>query len=191
MKWKNQIGTLIAAAVLVGNAYASTNIPETTAGDLTIHLGANPGADDVYSVLHTTLGSFVDTYTFSVSNTASATAAYGTLALPNLYGITATSFNLYRSGGTLVSAGTITTSSLSTSAGLISTTGLTNGSYYYQFSGSVIGDKGGAYQFSQITEPVPEPSTYALTVIGLCAVGYAVVRQRRKFVPQTGLAPAA
>ena len=189
MRRKILFGALMAAA-LIGSAHASNNIPETTAGNLVINLGINPNANDVYSVLHTTIGSFSDIYAFAVSSTSSATAAYGTLALPSLYGISATSFNLYQSNGTLVSAGTITTSSLNTSAGLISAQGLATGSYYYQINGVVTGSNGGAYQFSQITAPVPEPSTYALTLMGLCGVGYAVAR-RRRFMPQATFMMAA
>jgi PEP-CTERM motif len=190
MKRNVKLCTLVAALVLVGNAHAA-NIPETVAGNLMVSLGTNPHADDVYSVLHTSFGNFVDTYTFSVSNTSTAVSAYGTLELPSLYGMTVSSFNLYTSGGSLVSAGTITTSSPNSSAGLISTSGLANGAYYYELSGSVTGTEGGAYQFSQITAPVPEPSTYALMFMGLTAVGYAVMRQRHKLARQTGFPLAA
>jgi hypothetical protein len=191
MKRNIKFCTAVAALVLVGNVHAATNIPETVAGDLMVNLGINPTAEDVYSVLHTSVGSFVDTYTFSVSNTATAVAAYGTLLLPTLYGMTVSAFNLYTSGGSLVSTGTLTTSVLGTSAGLISTPSLSNGSYYYQLSGTVTGSEGGAYQFSQITAAVPEPSTYALMFMGLSAVGYGVMRRRRKLTSQTSFPLAA
>lgn len=181
MKRNVKFCTVVAALVLVGNVHAATNIPETVAGNLMVNLEINPTAEDVYSVLHTSLGSFVDTYTFSKSSTSSAVAAHGTLALPSLYGMTASALNRYTSGGSLLSAGAITTSVLGTSADLISTPSLSNGSYYYQLSRSVTGREGGG---CQITAAVPEPSTYALMFMGLSAVGYAVMRRRRKLASQ-------
>jgi len=193
MRRKFKIGTLLATGLLVANVHATTNIPETVAGNLTVNLGVDPSAADVYSVVHTTKGAFTDVYDFAVASSSlrNSVASYASLSLTSLLGITNPTFGLYTSGGVLVQAGSVTSIGLNQSIGTISKTGLAGGSYYYQFAGVSVGHNGGAYQFAQVISPVPEPSTYALMLMGLCAIGYAVVRQQRGATPQMGLELAA
>jgi PEP-CTERM motif len=187
MKGKTKVGALLVAGMLIGNAYGQVvNLSFT--GNGTYNLGTDPSTPITYAVNHPNTGLFTDTYDFSITGHPKANASYTALDLTNLLGITASSFNLYTSGGTLINTGTLTGGG---SAGTIGVSGLTNGSYYYQLAGDVTGSHGGSYLFAQVTAPVPEPSTYALMFMGLCAVGYAVVRQRRRFMPQMGLGLAA
>ncbi|MDC8773920.1 FxDxF family PEP-CTERM protein [Roseateles albus] len=61
-------------------------------------------------------------------------------------------------------------------------TGLTAGHYTLNISGKAIGSLGGSYGgvIEAMTAPVPEPTTYALLLAGLGAVGF--VARRRKSV---------
>ncbi|MFN4063761.1 MAG: FxDxF family PEP-CTERM protein [Parazoarcus communis] len=55
----------------------------------------------------------------------------------------------------------------------------TPGSWFFTVSGKATGTMGGAYSFAVVTQPVPEPETYAMLLAGLGLVG-AVARRRMK-----------
>ena len=185
MKRYLRIGTTIAAGLLAANlAHATpTNIAETTGGNLTVNLGYNPTADDVYSVLQTNQGAFTDIFQFRLTEagpTTTADASYASLQLLDLYGLSNATFGLYTSNNVLIQSGTITPLGVAQSVGTLDSGPLANGSYYYKLTGDSIGASGAAYQFTQTVNPVPEPSTYALMLLGLLGIGYVGVRQARK-----------
>lgn len=55
----------------------------------------------------------------------------------------------------------------------------TPGTWFFTVSGVATGSQGGAYSFAAVTQPVPEPETYAMLLAGLGLVG-AVARRRMK-----------
>jgi hypothetical protein len=188
MKPYMKLGVLLAAGVMFGSAHA-TEYNVITSTNLTESLGVNPGAGDLYTVLHTNSGAFRDIYDFSVTKPSSADAAYSSLAFLTVFNLTPTSFNLYNQAGTLIKTGSLSGIPGGT-AGVLSASKLAVGAYYYAFAGTVTGSAGGSYMFSQkTTAPVPEPSTYALMLMGLLGIGYAV-RQKKRWLPQSGMAMA-
>jgi hypothetical protein len=187
MKPYMKFGVLLAAGVMFGSAHAAEyNISTST--NLTEDLGVNPPAGDLYSVLHTNSGAFSDIYEFSVTKPSSADAAYASLAFLTVFNLTPTSFNLYNQSGTLIKKGSLSAIPGGT-AGVLAANKLAVGSYYYAFTGKVTGSAGGSYMFSEKTAPVPEPSTYALMLMGLLGIGYAI-RQKKRLLPQSGPAMA-
>jgi hypothetical protein len=187
MKLYLKIGVLLTAGAMFGSVHANEfNI--ATASNLSINLGVNPGPGDLYSVLHTNQGNFNDIYQFSVTKPSSADAAYASLAFLTIYNLSPTSFNLYSQSGALIRTGSLAAIPGGT-AGVLSASRLSTGSYYYAFTGTVVGSSGGSYMLSQTTAPVPEPSTYALMLMGLLGVGYAV-RHKKRWLPQPATAMA-
>jgi len=187
MKPYIRFGVLLAAGVMFGSAHAAVyNISTST--NLTVDLGVNPAAGDLYSVLHTNSGAFSDIYQFSVTKPSSADAAYASLAFLTVFNLNPTSFNLYTKSGTLLQAGTLSAIPGGT-ASVLSASNLAVGNYYYAFAGKVTGSSGGSYMFSEKTAPVPEPSTYALMLMGFLGVGCAV-RQKKRWLPQSDTAMA-
>jgi hypothetical protein len=189
MKPYMKFGVLLAAGVMFGSAHAA-QIFESTSGNLDVNLGADPTAGDLYWVLHTNgvNQSFTDMFDFSVTKQSTANAAYSSLAFLTVYNLVPTSFNLYNQFGTLIKKGSVSSVAGGT-AGVLSDNNLAVGNYYYAFAGKVTGTDGGSYQFSEKTAPVPEPSTYALMLMGLLGVGYAI-RQKKRWLPQSGTAMA-
>ena len=55
---------------------------------------------------------------------------------------------------------------------------LSAGDYYYQITGTVMGNKGGGYQLFSEVSPVPEPETYAMLMVGLSLVGFMARRRK-------------
>jgi hypothetical protein len=183
MKRYLRIGTTIAAGLLAANVAHATLYSETTAGNLTVNLGYNPAVANDYAVLHTNDGAFTDIFQFRLTEagpSTTASASYASLKLLNLYNLTNATFGLYTSTGTLVQSGNITALGAGQSVGTITSGPLDNGSYYYKLTGDSVGSAGASYLFTQTVNPVPEPSTYALMLLGLLGIGYVGVRQARK-----------
>jgi hypothetical protein len=182
MKRYKQLGTMLAAGLLAANVHATT-IPETIAGDLAVNLGYNPNIANIYAVTHLNLGDFTDIFKFRLTlggPSSTANASYASLKLVDIFGLSNATFGLYNDSNVLIQAGTITPIGINQSTGVLSSVSLTNGNYYYKITGDSVGTLGSAYLFAQIVNPCPEPSTYALMLIGLLGLGYVGMRQARK-----------
>jgi len=197
MKRYMQFGTLLATGLFVAGAHA-TNVTENVTGNLTVNLGYNPNNTPIYTVSDTAQGNFTDIFKFDLTEAGPSTAAnasYSELSLLNIYNITNATFGLYTASGTLVDSGSLTTIPItpgtSESVSGIQSGALTNGKYYYKITGDSVGTSGSSYQFSQVVNPVPEPSTYALMLMGMLGLGYVAVRQARKSAPMMGMGMAA
>ena len=197
MKRYLQFGTLLAAGLFVAGAHAA-NIVENVTGNITVDLGFNPTHTPIYTVSNSSQGNFTDIFKFDLTEagpTTAANASYSELSLLNIYGITDATFGLYTNSGTLVESGLVNnipiTPGTTESVSGIQSGPLTDGRYYYKITGDSVGSSGSSYQFSQVVNPVPEPSTYAMMVMGMLGLGYVAYRQARKVAPQLGMGMAA
>ena len=164
MKFK--LAMLAAASVFVFNANATTT-----------DWGAH-GPLEVAAAI-TPVGSFEDSYLFSLASAASVFSTAVSNNLTNVLGLTGGNVVLFRETGAVDAAvGSFAfndvTGSISHSFGA-----LAGGDYYYQVSGTGTGSAGGFYTLSSTVTPVPEPETYALMLAGLGAMGF-VARRRRQ-----------
>jgi len=197
MKRFMQVGALLATGLFVVGAHATNTVVEDVTGNLTVNLGYNPANTPIYTVSDSSQGTFTDIFKFDLTEagpTTSANASYSELSLTNIYGITNATFGLYTASGTLVDSGTISSipiaSGTSEQVSGISSGALANGKYYYKITGDSVGTSGSSYQFSQVVNPVPEPSTYALMLMGMLGLGYVAFRQARKSAPTLGMSMA-
>lgn len=134
---------------------------------------------EVAAALHDEgVGSFTDTYTFSIpgmSDVASTTVANNLLTV---LGLDNGQVSLFREAGA--------TDDLIGSYKFDGTTGntwhtmmgLAAGDYYYQVTGDTTGSVGGFYSITSTVTPVPEPETYAMLLAGLGVVG-SLYRRRK------------
>lgn len=116
------------------------------------------------SALTQVMGSFFDTYTFSLSGLSSV-ETYLTNVLPST-SLTG-SFALYSTTG-LVAEGSFSSPITAT---------LAAGDYSYLVFGTS-GASTGYYSLASTVTPVPEPETYALFLAGLGAIGFLTARRR-------------
>ena len=52
--------------------------------------------------------------------------------------------------------------------------------YSYRLTGTIVGAPSGAYTFTAVAAPIPEPETYALMLAGLGIVGFVAARRRNR-----------
>ena len=163
MKFK--LAMLAAASMFVFNANGTTT-----------DWGAH-GPLEVAAAI-TPVGSFEDSYLFSLASAASVFSTAVSNNLTNVLGLTGGNVVLFRETGAVDAAvGSFAfndvTGSISHSFGA-----LAGGDYYYLVSGTGTGSAGGFYTLSSTVTPVPEPESYALMLSGLGAIGF-VARRRR------------
>jgi PEP-CTERM motif len=158
----------IAAALLAGSASAMA---------VTYNIGTMPIAPTVYNnAASVPVGSFSDRYDFMfpvLGSTASASAV--SIQLAGLLDIRNLMVELFDSSNTLLASGA---PGMSSSVSNIALTGGSN--YYYMVTGTATGLVGGAYAFIASASAVPEPSTYAMMIAGIGAVGFLALRRRQR-----------
>ncbi|MCE2915684.1 MAG: FxDxF family PEP-CTERM protein [Rubrivivax sp.] len=160
---------IAAAVALVAGSASSMAV--------TYNIGTMPLAPLVYSnTASVALGSFSDTYNFvfpMLGDQASASAV--SIQLQGLLDIRNLTVSLFDSGNTLIASGTPGTSSSVNNVTLVG-----GSSYYYTVTGTATGLVGGAYAFIASASPIPEPSTYAMMIAGIGAVGFLAMRRRQR-----------
>jgi len=162
----------VAMAIAATSAFAD---------DQVFSIGAVPTApSDYYQQVSHVIGSFTDTFTFSVASgslysTANVLMVANTVPKatnPYSSDISNLSYSVYEG-----------TEKLGTySAGLTTfETSLSAGSYSILVTGTADGTHGGTYGLDLTTAtPMPEPSTYAMMLGGLGLVGFIARRRRTK-----------
>lgn len=157
-------GALIIVAACA-NADVTYNIGTLDAAPYSI---ANPYVNNA-----SVLGSFLDTYNFSLDNTNYVSGGISQLTLSlgayDVLNIDGLALDLFNASNTWV-AGV-------TGAGQITST-LTNGSYHVNISGIANGSAGGNYTFAAVAQPVPEPDGWKMLVAGLALTGFMAFRSR-------------
>jgi hypothetical protein len=123
------------------------------------------------------IGSFLDTYNFSLSNVSNVSGSVNQLTLSlgafNVLNIDNIGLNLFDSSNNwligLSGAGQVTSI-------------LNSGNYYATVFGTANGSAGGNYTFSTVAQPIPEPDSWMLMLAGLvAATGFTVLRRRGVF----------
>lgn len=159
-------GALLISSALTATAFAANVNVTATAGVLN-NLGGAGYTSNTFSYQNGQ--SFVDTVLFDLSapsrvylDIASTTSA--------LKGLTFTQIQLSPGNETITPAAG---SPLS-----FSFDNLQAGTYAFTLTGRATGTLGGSYHFDLYTQPVPEPTTIALTLSGLVLVG-ALARRKR------------
>lgn len=123
-------------------------------------------------------GSISDTFTFTVGNGASLVSSAVQLGSPGVLNIENGVVKLYREQG--IEDALLGSYSFDGTTGTVfHTFDLTSaGTYYYQVVGEATGSFGGYYSISSAAA-VPEPTSLALTLVGLATAG-AIYRRRAR-----------
>lgn len=183
---------LLSASFAAQSAFADTltktsavNLVSDTEGGFNAHFGDNFAS--------TTVGnSFIDKYTFTLSNdfdsAASVTSSYlssQTVKDLNITGFSMVQYNPLTNaviqtftGANITDPGVNQTDNWSLTA-----MGLKAGNYYIEVDGKVIGNGGGSYGSDLTISPtmaaaVPEPATYGMLLGGLGLIGFIARRKK-------------
>lgn len=181
--------TLVALALagVFSSAQAATISLE--GDDFPYDLGANPTDENAYSVTHG-VGSFVDVFTFTLTEAVSDTISSAvSLFLPAIGGGDPSSYEIDNgtltlfadtdsngAGGADVNLGSV---NWGDSNGVLAVNNVDAGAYYWAVAGDAVGSKGGVYLFSANTAPIPEPETYAMMLAGLGMLGFMGKRRMK------------
>ncbi|MCE7913847.1 MAG: PEP-CTERM sorting domain-containing protein [Nitrosomonas sp. PRO4] len=134
-----------------------------------------------FAVFHSAVGhTFEHEYLFSLGSSVNALATAVTNDFANIFNIAGGKVELFKSNGDNdftndTSIGSFAFDSTAT-GGIFNA--LTSGDYYYQVTGSVVGNYGGGYQMFSNVSPVPEPETYAMLLAGLGLIGFSLRRRQ-------------
>jgi hypothetical protein len=172
MKTTKLINTLLGGALLICavSAYADATY-NIGILDAAPYSTANPYINNA-----SILGTFLDTYNFSLNNNNVVTGSVSQLTLSlgayNVLNINGLALNLFDASNSWL-AGV-------TGAGQITDT-LLNGIYHVNISGTTNGLSGGNYTFAAVAQPVPEPGSWAMLLAGLVVTGVIAIRRRSVF----------
>ena len=183
------LSTAVAAAapaevVTASTSFGALSLPFTNGFNQTLSPLQTP---------YTTADYFVSDYGFSISSIGSFSSAVVTFNLGTILGLSDLSFNLLSGtpwAGALPTAlsaaqitsrnGSILASSWSSGgAQVINPMTLSTGDYTVQVRGRVTGQFGGSYGGVLNVAAVPEPSAFALALVGLGLLGFATRRAKR------------
>jgi hypothetical protein len=179
--------TLVALALAGAFSSAQAATISLTDGDFPYDLGANPTDENAYSVTHG-VGSFMDIFTFSLTDLSDTISSAVSLLLPGLdgnassYEINNGSLSLWSdpegdgAGGADVQLATTT---FGDANGVLAVNDVSAGAYYWAVAGDAVGANGGVYLYSANTAPVPEPETYAMMLAGLGLLGFVGKRRMK------------
>lgn len=126
----------------------------------------------------TPVGSFADSYTFTVSAPSSIASSAVSNNLGSLLGLTGGTVTLFADAPGIDP--TIGSYSFNGTTGSATNafTSLLAGSYYYVVSGMGTGTSGGFYALASSVTAVPEPATLAMMLAGLGIVGFKASRRK-------------
>lgn len=173
------VGTLALGSVA---AHAKVNTSTTDLG--TLAPNATIEFDNAFSGK---TNKFVDYFTFNLANAASFSSVTSSFSLGNLYGIDHLQVRLYSGDVPFNNAADPLASAwitlfdgpfgLEAWNGVLFPLTLSAASYTLQVSGKVNGLFGGMYEGALSVSPIPEPSTYAMLLVGLALFGFAARRR--------------
>ena len=189
------IATVLALSTAVATAAPAEVVTASTSFGA-LSLPFTNGFNQTLSPLqtpYTTADYFLSDYGFSISSIGSFSSAVVTFNLGTILGLSDLSFNLLSGtpwAGALPTAlsaaqitsrnGSILASSMSSGgAQVISPMTLSAGDYTVQVRGRVTGQFGGSYGGVLNVAAVPEPSAFALALVGLGLLGFATRRAKR------------
>ena len=183
------LSTAVAAAapsevVTASTSFGALSLPFTNGFNQTLSPLQTP---------YTTADYFLSDYGFTISSIGSFSSAVVTFNLGTILGLSDLSFNLLSGtpwAGALPTAlsaaqitsrnGSILASSWSSGgAQVINPMTLSTGDYTVQVRGRVTGQFGGSYGGVLNVAAVPEPSAFAMALVGLGLLGFATHRAKR------------
>lgn len=120
--------------------------------------------------------SFLDKFSFNVLSQSDVDSALTSIATLTKFDLALDNFKLFF-GGNLVSSGS-QVSSGNLDVWSLTAPNLASGNYTLAVEGRVLGTKGGSFGGNINVSPVPEPSTWAMMVGGLAALGFMARRRK-------------
>ena len=172
------LGSTANAAVVITNPSPAIYTPPDTGG----FIGrVNPSA----GATSATVTGFNDVFNFSIAGSPGSTnAQVGTILLAGSQNINFTSITLDGSPFTLISGAGAAEQWACCGAGGLGSLVLDVGSHNSTLVGNLIGANPGSYSGTINVQPVPEPATWAMMLLGFAGIGMTIRRRRQPALAQ-------
>jgi len=172
------LGSTANAAVVVTNPTPAIYTPPATGGFLG-EVAPSAGATSV------TVTPFNDVFNFSIAGSPGSTnSQVGTILLNGSQNINFTSITMDGSPFTLISGPGAAEQWACCGAGGLGSLLLGVGPHNITLVGNLIGANAGSYSGTLNVQPVPEPATWAMMLLGFAGIGMSIRRRRQPTLAQ-------
>jgi len=176
--------SLMAAAVLAAASLGSSAVyaADISNGPKALALLDNTAFFGDSFAMNNSGNTFMDNFKFAVTGVPeNLDAIVSSISDTATTGMDITGLSLYKSGGSLITNGTLGSSGRM-DIWTLSADSLTAGNYYLKVSGTMVSNTGASFGGAVMLNPVPEPETYGMMLGGLGVLG--LLARRRKAARQ-------